>query len=155
MSSPKGKTCLAWESIIVTKLKGKENTNHSLSNHRLHSVKGQRASWKAQPLAESSRVTWWPKLAKPCWNYWCSWGFRYLFLHHDSPSFITLLGQITRKLRHWTLPLWLLLLHNSNLFNLISSAFTEGTYNKQQRRRASASHVKLSIASVNYIVQYP
>lgn len=42
------------------KLKRKENTNHCLSNHKQPLVKGQRASSKAQPLEESSRVTCWP-----------------------------------------------------------------------------------------------
>lgn len=38
---------MAWESIRVTKLKGREKTNRSLSDHRQASVKGER---KAQPL---------------------------------------------------------------------------------------------------------
>ena len=56
-------------------------------------------------------------------------------------------SHIIRKLHNWTLSPWLLLLHDYN-FNLTTSAFMEGTYNKRQRRKVSVSHVKLlSIAS--------
>ena len=43
---------MAWESIIVTKLRRRENTNHSLSEHRQASVKGERKAKKLSPLSK-------------------------------------------------------------------------------------------------------
>ena len=43
---------MAWESIIVTKLRRRENTNHSLSEHRQASVKEERKAKKLSPLSK-------------------------------------------------------------------------------------------------------
>ena len=51
-------------------------------------------------------------------------------------------SHVIRKLHNWTLLPWLLLLHDYN-FNLMTAAFMEGIYNKQQSRKVSVSHVKL------------
>lgn len=129
MSSPKGKTCLAWESIIVTKLKGKENTNHSLSNHKQASVKGEEPVKRFIPLRNLSErldSQTQQSLAK------------ITGVHEDSiNSFFCVSLQALLLCRaklpenHVTGPYshWLPLLHSYNL-NLFTSAFTEGTYNK-------------------------
>ena len=43
---------MAWESIIVTKLRRREKTHHSLSKHRQASVKGERKAKKLNPLSK-------------------------------------------------------------------------------------------------------
>ena len=43
---------MAWESIVVTKLRRRENTNHSLSEHRQASVKEERKAKKLSPLSK-------------------------------------------------------------------------------------------------------
>lgn len=118
---------MAWESIIVTKLRRRENTNHSLSEHRQASVKGERKAKKLSPL---SKFPEWldsqteQSLAEItdksyCFSWFGVWGFGC----YPYTPFIYIYIYIN--------------------FNITTSAFMEGTYNKQQRRKVSVSHVKL------------